>query len=106
MPRSIDIDFRWLISCRKSSLALALKLLGKQGATEDQYQRCRVKPTYSSSRSHLIRTVSSWMGPSVSHPQVLGDAAIRRKPGTATLFPAPFAGNRVTVPGFAPRAHA
>src|ERR1035441_4949695 len=66
MPRSIDIDFRWLISCRKPSLALALKLLGKQGATEDQYQRCRAKPTYSSSRSHLIRTVSSWMGPSVS----------------------------------------
>src|ERR1035441_7882014 len=29
-----------------------------------------------------------------------------RKPGTATLFPVPFAGNRVTVPGFAPRAHA
>ena len=39
------------------------------------------------------------------HPEP-NPLAIRRKPGTATLFPAPFAGNRVTVPGFAPRANA
>src|ERR1035441_4675924 len=30
-------------------------------------------------------------------------AAIRRKPGTDTKFPARFAGNWLSVPGFAPR---
>jgi hypothetical protein len=30
-------------------------------------------------------------------------ALIRRKPGTDTKFPAQFAGNWLSVPGFAPR---
>jgi hypothetical protein len=37
-------------------------------------------------------------------PTVLGGCAeMRRKPGTDTKFPARFAGNWLSVPGFAPR---